>query len=212
MSSCSALTSLASFFFPLYLLRHHYTSHRFPGHPTHTSLLDHIIHAIIEPTIPSNTHPASPLRNQFEMDLRSNPRDALMDLITSFHDLNPQLVMAMPPPTSLDYLRCVHRNLPVVFRGAVSHWDAVGKWNETYLREKMGRSQIVVAETPLGYVATSPATRVRRLTCMTRKECGLAGDQTGGWRSILRQTPLIDHGVWVCEMSLFPFEGWGLLT
>ncbi|KAI5777379.1 cupin-like domain-containing protein [Geopyxis carbonaria] len=53
-------------------------------------------------------------------------------------------------PSALEFARIVGRNEPVVFRGAVANWRAIGAWNRNYLSEKMGERPILVAETPDG--------------------------------------------------------------
>jgi hypothetical protein len=78
-------------------------------------------------------------------------REALVELLTSYHELNVNFVEERKgAPTTLEFLRCVQKNRPVVFKAAASHWKAVSAWNTEYLRAKMGSSSIVVAETPLG--------------------------------------------------------------
>lgn len=80
-------------------------------------------------------------------------REAMTELLTSYHDFNADFVESFDgTPTALAFLRCVHKNRPVVFRGAVAHWKALKDWNSEYLCEKMGSNPIIVAETPLGSV------------------------------------------------------------
>jgi hypothetical protein len=89
--------------------------------------------------------PSIPLPNMADAE------QALIELISSYHDLNAGFIPELNgAPTPLEFLRRVHRNQPVVFKGAVSHWKAVTAWNSDYMRSKMGSHTIMVAETPFG--------------------------------------------------------------
>lgn len=55
-------------------------------------------------------------------------------------------------PSSLGFLRdWVSPNVPVIIQNAFNHWPALEKWNNDYLREKIGRRLVTVAVTPNGY-------------------------------------------------------------
>ncbi|KAI5812653.1 phospholipase A2 [Pyronema omphalodes] len=85
------------------------------------------------------------------IDAPLNLKHALVELLTSYHELNTSFVEErFGMPTSLQFLQCVQKNRPVVFRGAASHWKAVQTWDPEYLRMKMGETTIAVAETPFG--------------------------------------------------------------
>jgi jumonji domain-containing protein 7 len=87
------------------------------------------------------------------MESKPSLKDVLVELITSYHELNASFVEErFGAPTALQFLQCVQRNRPVVFRSAALHWKAVQTWNAEYLRAKMGGDCIAVAETPLGQV------------------------------------------------------------
>ncbi|XP_046465563.1 bifunctional peptidase and (3S)-lysyl hydroxylase JMJD7 isoform X2 [Neodiprion pinetum] len=45
----------------------------------------------------------------------------------------------------------VSKNLPLLIRGGVSQWPAIGKWNIPYFRETLGDKIVSVAVTPNGY-------------------------------------------------------------
>ena len=80
-----------------------------------------------------------------------NLRAAMADLLTSYHEFNVNFVEAFDgAPTALDFLHCVQKNRPVVFRGAISQWKALRDWNSDYLCAKMGSAPVMIAETPLG--------------------------------------------------------------
>lgn len=52
------------------------------------------------------------------------------------------------PPSRADFFRLyVKRSRPVVLKGAIRDWPAVGKWSPRYLREAFGARQVPVAET-----------------------------------------------------------------
>nr|CAD7400551.1 unnamed protein product [Timema cristinae] len=64
-----------------------------------------------------------------------------------------------PPISALDFHRLwVSPNLPVLFKGAVTHWSAVGKWDVPYFRKTLSDNKVTVAVTPNGY-ADAIATR-----------------------------------------------------
>lgn len=56
------------------------------------------------------------------------------------------------PPRPLQMAqRWIAGNKPLVVRGAVSHWPALGKWTIPYLRKLVGNTPVTVAVTPNGY-------------------------------------------------------------
>lgn len=55
-------------------------------------------------------------------------------------------------PSPLEFLRdWVNPNIPVIIKNALNHWPALKKWNDDYLREKIGHRRVTVAVTPNGY-------------------------------------------------------------
>jgi len=62
-------------------------------------------------------------------------------------------IPTMPsPPTPLNFYRdFVSQNRPVVIKGGVSHWPAVKKWTNSYLKETLGDIPVSVTVTPNGY-------------------------------------------------------------
>ncbi|XP_068677470.1 bifunctional peptidase and (3S)-lysyl hydroxylase Jmjd7-like [Montipora foliosa] len=55
-------------------------------------------------------------------------------------------------PSPLGFLRdWVNPNLPVVIQNAFNHWPALKKWDNAYLRDKIGDKKVTVAVTPNGY-------------------------------------------------------------
>lgn len=56
------------------------------------------------------------------------------------------------PPTALVFYRdYVSANLPVVIKGAFTHWPAASKWEPKYLSEKLGEKELSVEVTPSAY-------------------------------------------------------------
>ncbi|KAG7178031.1 Bifunctional peptidase and (3S)-lysyl hydroxylase Jmjd7-like [Homarus americanus] len=56
----------------------------------------------------------------------------------------------IPSPLEL-YREWIAPNKPVIFRGAVKKWPAIGKWSYDYLRKQIGNKEVSVAVTPNGY-------------------------------------------------------------
>ena len=56
----------------------------------------------------------------------------------------------VPSPLSF-YRDYVSHNRPVIIRGGVSHWPALTKWTNHYLRDKIGDQEVTVTATPNGY-------------------------------------------------------------
>ncbi|GFO26854.1 Jmjc domain-containing protein 7 [Plakobranchus ocellatus] len=55
-------------------------------------------------------------------------------------------------PDPLDFHRnFVSQNRPLLINHAFDHWPALEKWNENYLRSKLGEMPVTVAVTPNGY-------------------------------------------------------------
>lgn len=55
-------------------------------------------------------------------------------------------------PSPLEFLReWVNPNIPVIIKNAFCHWPALEKWNNDYLRKKIGHKIVTVAVTPNGY-------------------------------------------------------------
>lgn len=87
------------------------------------------------------------------MQSPANLGSALEELLTSYHELNSSWVETVDgAPTPVQFLRYVQRNQPVVFKGAVGNWEAMGKWKVEYLKMRMGEGEVNVAMTPLGWV------------------------------------------------------------
>lgn len=86
----------------------------------------------------------------------SSPPDteaALTELITTYHELNSSSAdIHHGPPTPIQFLRYVHANRPVVFKGAATkdHFEPA-KWDTKYLLDKMAGCDVTIAETLLGY-------------------------------------------------------------
>eukprot|EP00118_Oscarella_pearsei_P002479 m.10678 g.10678 ORF g.10678 m.10678 type:complete len:160 (+) comp22553_c0_seq1:436-915(+) len=56
------------------------------------------------------------------------------------------------PPSPLAFHRdWVSPNKPVLIENALSHWPALSRWNDDYLRDKLGHKEVTVAVTPNGY-------------------------------------------------------------
>ena len=55
-------------------------------------------------------------------------------------------------PSPLEFLRdWVNPNAPVIIQNAFNGWPSLGKWNNNYLRSKIGQTTVTVAVTPNGY-------------------------------------------------------------
>ena len=79
------------------------------------------------------------------------PRQAIVELLSSYHELNVDFVDELvDPPSPLQFMRYVAANRPFIVRQGISHWPALSKWNSKYLREMMGSTSVEVAVTPLG--------------------------------------------------------------
>jgi len=49
------------------------------------------------------------------------------------------------------YREYVSKNIPLVIRGAIKHWPAIGKWSIPNFRKVLGDEKVSVAVTPNGY-------------------------------------------------------------
>ncbi|PVI05214.1 Clavaminate synthase-like protein [Periconia macrospinosa] len=77
--------------------------------------------------------------------------DAVRDLITTYHSLNPTTIDELSEePSALEFMRYVSRNRPFVVRKGAEAWKARQKWNANYLSNVMGSESVNVAITPYG--------------------------------------------------------------
>ncbi|KAL6708544.1 hypothetical protein ACN47E_002525 [Coniothyrium glycines] len=77
--------------------------------------------------------------------------DAVRDLITSYHDLNPSTINILDhEPSPLEFMRYAARNRPFVIKQGAMDWPALKKWNSTYLTTLMSGQAVNVALTPHG--------------------------------------------------------------
>ncbi|CAO2651968.1 Nn.00g002510.m01.CDS01 [Neocucurbitaria sp. VM-36] len=77
--------------------------------------------------------------------------DAVRDLITSYHDLNPSTIDTLKEePSPLEFMRYVARNRPFVIRNGAKDWKARKKWNASHLTNLMKGQNVNVAITPHG--------------------------------------------------------------
>ncbi|KAI9820976.1 MAG: hypothetical protein M1832_003448 [Thelocarpon impressellum] len=75
----------------------------------------------------------------------------LSALLTTYHDLNASQCAAFSAaPTPLEFMRHVALNRPFVVRGGAGEWPALRRWDEAYLRAKIGARSVEVAVTPDG--------------------------------------------------------------
>lgn len=87
------------------------------------------------------------------MDEEQPPTDSIAELITTYHELNSSVVEVISESISaLEFMRCVARNRPFVFRGGASNWEATRTWNVSTLKEMLKGQSVNVAVTPQGYV------------------------------------------------------------
>ncbi|MCJ1296285.1 hypothetical protein MMC34_007851 [Xylographa carneopallida] len=78
-------------------------------------------------------------------------RNALQDLVTTYHELNGANIDELhEEPSALEFMRYVARNRPFVVRKGASRWPAVQRWDYRYLIDKMKDSNVNVAITPHG--------------------------------------------------------------
>lgn len=76
---------------------------------------------------------------------------AVANAISTYHELNTSSIDELDEePSPLEFMRFVARNRPFVTRHAAADWEAVKKWNATYLRQTVGSEEVNVAITPLG--------------------------------------------------------------
>ena len=77
--------------------------------------------------------------------------DPIRNAIETYHELNDAVIDDLfDEPSPLEFMRFVARNRPFVVRQAAANWDAVNKWNATYLCKVMEGQEINVAVTPVG--------------------------------------------------------------
>ncbi|KAI2623143.1 putative pla2g4b [Hypoxylon sp. NC1633] len=77
--------------------------------------------------------------------------DPIVELITSFNELNPGWVEELDEePSPLEFMRYVARNTPFVVRGGAADWPATRQWNAAYLRSSLAGQRVNVAVTPYG--------------------------------------------------------------
>ncbi|KAF1849336.1 Clavaminate synthase-like protein [Cucurbitaria berberidis CBS 394.84] len=77
--------------------------------------------------------------------------DAVRDLITSYHDLNPSTIDILhEEPSPLEFMRYVARNRPFVIRSGAKDWKARKRWTAAYLTNVMAGQNVNVATTPHG--------------------------------------------------------------
>ena len=63
---------------------------------------------------------------------------SIEELLTSYHELNPDFVDELTnAPSPLEFMRYVATNRPFIVRGGVSHWPACSKWDVNYLKRTM---------------------------------------------------------------------------
>ncbi len=78
---------------------------------------------------------------------------ALSELITSYHELNGNVVQELDgEPSPLEFMRYVAANTPFVVRGAAAAWHATSSWSASFLREALVNHTVNVAVTPKGFV------------------------------------------------------------
>lgn len=75
----------------------------------------------------------------------------MLDLINSYHDLNPSTIDVLSyEPSPFEYMRYVARNRPFVIKNGAKDWKARKRWNATYLEDVMSGQNVNVALTPHG--------------------------------------------------------------
>ncbi|KAM0700748.1 hypothetical protein Q7P35_012469 [Cladosporium inversicolor] len=78
-------------------------------------------------------------------------QDPIVDLITTYHELNATVVDEFhEEPSALEFMRYVAKNRPFVVRGGAKSWEAFEKWDAAYLADVMKDADVQVAVTPYG--------------------------------------------------------------
>ena len=80
----------------------------------------------------------------------SSVKQAIVEMITTYHELNGPVEELRTEPSPLIFMRYVAKNKPFIVRQGCSTWTAVQKWNATYLQNKMGSFPVRIAVTPDG--------------------------------------------------------------
>ncbi|KAH6625470.1 cupin-like domain-containing protein [Boeremia exigua] len=77
--------------------------------------------------------------------------DAVRDLITTYHDLNPSTIDTLySDPSPLEFMRYVARNRPFVIKNSAADWKARQHWTAAYLKRAMAGHSVNVSLTPHG--------------------------------------------------------------
>ncbi|KAJ4993295.1 JmjC domain-containing protein 7 [Stagonosporopsis vannaccii] len=77
--------------------------------------------------------------------------DAVRDLITTYHDLNPTNIDILhEDPSPLEFMRHVARNRPFVIKNGAADWKARKRWSAAYLKSVMAGQTVNVSLTPHG--------------------------------------------------------------
>ncbi|KAK9366957.1 cupin-like domain-containing protein [Lipomyces kononenkoae] len=76
----------------------------------------------------------------------------VIDLLDLQQELTPSFVPVRSLPTPLEFMRQVHTNFPVIYRGAALNWPALSdrRWSKQYLLDTLKDTIVTVAETPFG--------------------------------------------------------------
>lgn len=75
----------------------------------------------------------------------------MVDLIVTYHDLNPTSIDEFhEEPSPLEFMRYVARNRPFVVRKGASTWKSHKRWNAAYLESVISSAPVNVAITPGG--------------------------------------------------------------
>ncbi|KZM22077.1 uncharacterized protein EKO05_0007844 [Ascochyta rabiei] len=85
------------------------------------------------------------------LDAGDTLNDAVRDLITAYHDLNPTTIDTLKEePSPLEFMRYVARNRPFVIKNGAKDWKARKRWNASYLKSAMEGQTVNVSLTPHG--------------------------------------------------------------
>ncbi|KAH6883198.1 cupin-like domain-containing protein [Alternaria rosae] len=85
------------------------------------------------------------------LDAEGTLQDAVRDLITSYHGLNPSTIDTLTTePSPLQFMRHVARNRPFIVRNGAKDFKARKTWNASYLKTVMQGQNVNVAITPNG--------------------------------------------------------------
>ncbi|KAL8852377.1 MAG: hypothetical protein Q9221_002761 [Calogaya cf. arnoldii] len=106
--------------------------------------------------------------------------DAIVELLTSYHELNGGHVDELEePPSPLVFMQYIAKNRPFVLRGGGNNWPATSLWDPEYLSMKMGNSRVKVAVTPSGSGCAVDCSKASLLTALRNADSAVKNPRDG---------------------------------